>query len=51
VKPAPTSVSVLYSPKFKGKITVPNNPIQIADAALYLSKTKPALGIKDPYEL
>ncbi|HMG97734.1 MAG TPA: hypothetical protein VK546_02370, partial [Gaiellales bacterium] len=27
------------------------NPIQIADAALYLSKTKPALGIKDPYEL
>jgi putative spermidine/putrescine transport system substrate-binding protein len=51
VKPAPTSVSVLYSPKFKGKITVPNNPIQIADAALYLSKTKPGLGIKDPYEL
>src|SRR4051794_15500762 len=29
VKPAPTSVSALYSPKFKGKITVPNNPIQI----------------------
>ena len=51
VKPAPTSVSALYSPKFKGKITVPNNPIQIADAALYLSKTTPALGIKDPYEL
>jgi putative spermidine/putrescine transport system substrate-binding protein len=51
VTPAPTSVSVLYSPKFKGKITVPNNPIQIADAALYLSKTKPSLGIKDPYEL
>jgi putative spermidine/putrescine transport system substrate-binding protein len=51
VKPAPTSWSALYSPKYKGKITVPNNPIQIADAALYLSKTKPALGIKDPYEL
>jgi putative spermidine/putrescine transport system substrate-binding protein len=51
VVPAPTSVSVLYSPKFKGKISVPNNPIQIADAALYLSKTKPSLGIKDPYEL
>ena len=42
---------MLYSPKYKGKITVPNNPIQIADAALYLSKTQPALGIKDPYEL
>jgi putative spermidine/putrescine transport system substrate-binding protein len=51
VKPAPTSVSALYSPKFKGKVTVPNNPIQIADAALYLSKTRPSLGIKDPYEL
>ena len=51
VKPAPTSWSAIYSPKFKGKVTVPNNPIQIADAALYLSKTKPSLGIKDPYEL
>ena len=26
-------------------------PIYIADAALYLSKTKPELGIKDPYSL
>jgi putative spermidine/putrescine transport system substrate-binding protein len=51
VKPAPTSWSVLYSPKYKGKITVPDNPIQIADAALYLSKSKPSLGITDPYEL
>jgi putative spermidine/putrescine transport system substrate-binding protein len=51
VKPKPTSWSVLYSPKYKGKITVPDNPIQIADAALYLSKAKPSLGIKDPYEL
>jgi len=30
---------------------VPDNPIQIADAALYLSKTQPSLGITDPYEL
>src|SRR4051794_11135800 len=51
VKPAPKSWSALYSAKFKGKVTVPDNPIQIADAALYLSKTKPSLGIKDPYEL
>jgi len=51
VKPAPKSWSVLYSSKYKGKITVPDNPIQIADAALYLSKAKPSLGIKDPYEL
>ena len=51
VKPAPTSWSVIYSPKYKGKITVPDNPIQIADAALYLKYHTPSLGIKDPYEL
>jgi putative spermidine/putrescine transport system substrate-binding protein len=51
VKPAPTSWSVIYSKKYKGKVTVPDNPIQIADAALYLSKAKPSLGIEDPYEL
>jgi putative spermidine/putrescine transport system substrate-binding protein len=51
VKPAPTSWSVIYSPKYKGKVTVPDNPIQIADAALYLMKTQPSLGITDPYEL
>src|SRR6266702_202364 len=48
---APSSWSVLYDTKYSGQITVPNNPIQIADAALYLSKTKPSLGITDPYEL
>ena len=47
----PTSWAAIYDAKNKGKITIPDNPIQIADAALYLSKTKPALGIKDPYEL
>jgi putative spermidine/putrescine transport system substrate-binding protein len=51
VKPAPSSWSAIYSPKYRGKVTVPDNPIQIADAALYLMKTKPSLGIKDPYEL
>jgi putative spermidine/putrescine transport system substrate-binding protein len=51
VKPAPTSWAAIYSGKYKGKLTVPNNPIQIADAALYLEQTKPSLGIKDPYEL
>ena len=40
VKPAPTSWAALYDPKYKGKVTVPDNPIQIADAALYLSKTQ-----------
>jgi putative spermidine/putrescine transport system substrate-binding protein len=51
VTPAPSSWSVIYSKKYKGKVTVPDNPIQIADAALYLSKTNKSLGITDPYEL
>jgi spermidine/putrescine-binding protein len=33
---APTSWNVIYSPKYKGQVTIPDNPIQIADAALYL---------------
>lgn len=51
VKPAPTSWAAIYSAQYRGLVTVPNNPIQIADAALYLSKTNPSLGITDPYEL
>src|SRR6201993_5372659 len=51
VTPAPTSWEAIYSPKYKGEVTVPANPIQIADAALYLSRTQPSLGISDPYEL
>ena len=48
---APTSWSVIYDSKYKGQVTVPDNPIQIADAALYLKTHKPSLGITDPYEL
>jgi putative spermidine/putrescine transport system substrate-binding protein len=48
---APKSWSALYDAKYKGKVTVPDNPIQIADAALYLAKTQPSLGITDPYAL
>jgi putative spermidine/putrescine transport system substrate-binding protein len=48
---APTSWETIYSPKYKGQITIPNNPIQIADVALYLSKKDPSLGITNPYEL
>jgi putative spermidine/putrescine transport system substrate-binding protein len=51
VKPAPKSWGAIYDRKYKGQVTVPDNPIQIADAALYLSKTKPDLEIEDPYEL
>src|SRR5256714_2110362 len=41
VKPGPTSWEAIYSPKYKGSVTVPANAIQIADAALYLSKAQP----------
>jgi putative spermidine/putrescine transport system substrate-binding protein len=50
-KAAPASWSVLYNKQYAGEVTVPDNPIQIADAALYLSKAQPGLGITDPYEL
>ena len=36
---------------YAGKITAYDSPIFIADAALYLMKTQPELGIKDPYAL
>ena len=55
VKPAPTSLSAVFDPaevaKYKGKITAYDSPIYIADAALYLMKTQPDLGITNPYEL
>ncbi len=35
----------------KGRVQAYDGPIYIADAALYLSKKKPELGIKNPYEL
>jgi putative spermidine/putrescine transport system substrate-binding protein len=53
VKPAPTSWGVVFdadSP-YKGKVTAYDSPIYIADAALYLMKTQPDLGIENPYAL
>lgn len=35
----------------KGRVQAFDGPIYIADAALYLKATNPALGIKDPYQL
>lgn len=53
VKPAPTSWGTVFDPNspYKGKITAYDSPIYIADAALYLMKTQPDLGIKNPYAL
>jgi len=53
VKDAPTSWGAVFdsdSP-YAGKITAYDSPIYIADAALYLSKSQPDLGITDPYSL
>jgi len=50
-KTPPASWSVIYNKQYAGEITVPDDYIQIADAALYLAKTEPKLGITDPYEL
>ena len=54
----PTSWSVVFEETIlpdgksnKGRVQAFDGPIHIADAALYLMKKNPALGIKDPYEL
>jgi putative spermidine/putrescine transport system substrate-binding protein len=53
VTPAPTSWGAVFDPNspYKGKVTAYDSPIYIADAALYLKATQPALKITDPYEL
>jgi putative spermidine/putrescine transport system substrate-binding protein len=55
VKPAPKSWGIMLDPdqasKYSGKISVYDDPIYIADAAVYLKSHQPDLGIDDPYEL
>ncbi len=53
VDPAPTSWGAVFdgASDYSGKVTAYDSPIYIADAALYLMKTQPDLGIKDPYAL
>jgi putative spermidine/putrescine transport system substrate-binding protein len=57
-KEAPKSWSVVFEETTlpdgksnKGRVQAFDGPIYIADAALYLMKHQPGLGIKDPYEL
>ncbi|MEA2155148.1 MAG: putative spermidine/putrescine transport system substrate-binding protein [Solirubrobacteraceae bacterium] len=45
IKTPPDSWAVLYDPRYKGKITVPDNPIQIADPALQF------LGADNPFAI
>jgi putative spermidine/putrescine transport system substrate-binding protein len=55
VKPTPTSWDVVLDPKlatkYKGRISAYDDPIYIADAAVYLKAHQPDLGIENPYEL
>jgi putative spermidine/putrescine transport system substrate-binding protein len=53
VTPAPDSWSAVFddASKYAGKVTAYDNPIYIADAALYLKAHKPDLGITNPFEL
>src|SRR3954465_6643559 len=53
IKQAPDSWSAVFDQASanQGKVTAYDNPIYIADAALYLKATKPDLKIDNPYEL
>jgi putative spermidine/putrescine transport system substrate-binding protein len=53
VTPAPTTWDPVWEggAAYKGKISVYDSSIYIADAALHLMTTQPDLGIKDPYQL
>jgi putative spermidine/putrescine transport system substrate-binding protein len=45
IKQTPDSWAIIYDPKYKGQITVPDNPIQIADPALQF------FGAENPYAI
>ena len=53
VDPPPTSWGAVFDENspYKGKVTAYDSPIYIADAALYLMKHEPDLGIENPYAL
>ncbi len=55
INPAPLSWGIILDPKqaakYSGKISVYDDPIYIADAAVYLKAHDPGLGITNPYEL
>jgi putative spermidine/putrescine transport system substrate-binding protein len=55
VKPAPKSWNVTLDPKmaskYQGHISQYDDPMSIAEAAVYLKAHEPGLGIENPYEL
>ncbi len=55
VTPAPQSWAALFRPasatRYAHKMTLPDSPVTLALAALYLESAQPSLGITDPFEL
>lgn len=55
VSPPPSSWEITLNPKvaakYKGHITQYDDPMSIAEGALYLMNHEPSLGIENPYEL
>ncbi len=55
VSPPPSSWAAIFNPeraaRYGQRLTLPDNPMTIAGAALYLQAHRPQLGITDPYTL
>ncbi len=55
VEPAPQGWAALFRPasatRYAHKLTLPDSPVTLALAALYLESAQPSLGITDPFEL
>jgi len=53
VRPAPSSWAVMFDPTspYRGRLTLRDSPLSIADAALALSASRPELAIGDPFAL
>jgi putative spermidine/putrescine transport system substrate-binding protein len=51
VRAAPAGWGVLFGSRYAGRVGLADAAITLVDAALELRRTRPSLGIRDPYEL
>jgi putative spermidine/putrescine transport system substrate-binding protein len=51
VKQPPVSWNALYLKRWSGRVAIPDDPIQIADAALLAGAQHPSLHIRSPFQL
>jgi putative spermidine/putrescine transport system substrate-binding protein len=47
----PQSLELIWTPSLHGRVSIYDDPMFLADAAVYLKTTKPQLRITSPYEL